>query len=340
MTLVAQPQNTAVSPHTDYHPATGAGNDVLDNLRSYAESWRYAAEIGFQLSNTQFSGPFYGRPEDMTVAVLMGASLGIPPQLVAKSIYVVHGTPTVSGKTAISLAIVAGYTFERVEFGPTRVTVKVTTPQGKEHETTYTIERATAEGLVKGNKLQYGLRPAKMLFWKCIGELADQVFPHLINGMGIAQDYVQSDDTRSTDAGTEAEALINETVGAIPLPADVPAPLPVEQGQPTAAPAQAQQRTENAMDVLNNILGPTGPATPAQAPVTATQAPLDANYTASDMESLAQTIAIAPSMDMLTTIYNNHITQLTDAEAETMIGHLNRRQGELMSAVGNSMGDS
>ncbi|MDK6445838.1 hypothetical protein QP104_07955, partial [Alloscardovia omnicolens] len=56
----------------------------------------------------------------------------------------------------------------------------------------YTIERATKEGLVKGNKAQYETRPSKMLYWKCIGELTDRMIPHLTGGMPIKEDWEQS----------------------------------------------------------------------------------------------------------------------------------------------------
>ena len=168
------------------------GGDVLEQLKSYADSWGAAATIAEQMARTDFAGQFKGKPADMAAAILKGASVGIQPADVGKAIYVVHGAPALYGKTAMQIARSHGYKFERVEFGPKKVHLRCVAPDGDTDESIYTYERATREGLVKGNKVQYETRPEKMLFWKCVGELADQFFPHLTGGMGIKEDVEQS----------------------------------------------------------------------------------------------------------------------------------------------------
>lgn len=168
------------------------GGDVLEQLKAYADSWGAAATIAEQMARTDFAGQFKGKPADMAAAILKGASVGIQPADVGKAIYVVHGAPALYGKTAMQIARSHGYKFERVEFGPKKVHLRCYAPDGDSDESIYTYERATREGLVKGNKQQYETRPEKMLFWKCVGELADQFFPHLTGGMGIKEDMEQS----------------------------------------------------------------------------------------------------------------------------------------------------
>ena len=168
------------------------GGDVLEQLKSYADSWGAAATIAEQMARTDFAGQFKNKPADMAAAILKGASVGIQPADVGKAIYVVHGAPSLYGKTAMQIARSHGYKFERVEFGPKKVHLRCYAPDGDSDESIYTYERATREGLVKGNKQQYETRPEKMLFWKCVGELADQFFPHLTGGMGIKEDMEQS----------------------------------------------------------------------------------------------------------------------------------------------------
>lgn len=171
------------------------GGDVLEQLKAYADSWGAAATIAEQMARTDFAGQFKGKPADMAAAILKGASVGIQPADVGKAIYVVHGAPALYGKTAMQIARSHGYKFERVEFGPKKVHLRCYAPDGDSDESIYTYERATREGLVKGNKQQYETRPEKMLFWKCVGELADQFFPHLTGGMGIKEDVEQSPNT-------------------------------------------------------------------------------------------------------------------------------------------------
>lgn len=173
-------------------PMAPVNSNVLEQLRSQAESWSAAAQIAEQLARTDFAGPFKNKPADMAAAILKGATLGIPPESIGKSIYVVHGTPALYGKTALAIALSHGYETETVEDSAKAVTVRMTSPKGQSMEVRYTIERATQEGLVKGNKVQYETRPSKMLYWKCIGELTDRMIPHLTGGMPVKEDWEQS----------------------------------------------------------------------------------------------------------------------------------------------------
>lgn len=173
-------------------PMTPVNTNVLEQLQAQAQSWVSASQIAEQLARTDFAGPFKGKPNDMAAAILKGATLGIPPESIGKSIYVVHGTPSLYGKAALAIALQHGYIAETIEDTPTAVTVRMTSPKGQEMEVRYTIERATKEGLVKGNKAQYETRPSKMLYWKCIGELTDRMIPHLTGGMPIKEDWEQS----------------------------------------------------------------------------------------------------------------------------------------------------
>ena len=173
-------------------PMTPVNTNVLEQLQAQAQSWVAASQIAEQLARTDFAGPFKGKPNDMAAAILKGATLGIPPESIGKSIYVVHGTPSLYGKAALAIALQHGYIAETIEDTPTAVTVRMTSPKGQEMEVRYTIERATKEGLVKGNKAQYETRPSKMLYWKCIGELTDRMIPHLTGGMPIKEDWEQS----------------------------------------------------------------------------------------------------------------------------------------------------
>lgn len=173
-------------------PMSSVNQRVLEQMQSYAQAWSSAATLGEQLARTDFAGPFKGKPADMTVAILKGANLGIPPTDIGKAIYVVHGTPALYGKTALAIALQHGYIAETLEDTPTAVTVRMSSPQGQQMDVRYTIERATQEGLVKGNKAQYDTRPSKMLYWKCIGELTDRMIPHLTGGMPIKEDVEQS----------------------------------------------------------------------------------------------------------------------------------------------------
>lgn len=220
-------------------PMAPVNSNVLEQLRSQAESWSAAAQIAEQLARTDFAGPFKNKPADMAAAILKGATLGIPPESIGKSIYVVHGTPALYGKTALAIALSHGYETETIEDSSKAVTVRMTSPKGQSMEVRYTIERATQEGLVKGNKVQYETRPSKMLYWKCIGELTDRMIPHLTGGMPVKEDWEQSPTHKVTAtrldrpsrgaSGLKAALGMGETGRQDePQQADGPAPVDAE----------------------------------------------------------------------------------------------------------------
>ena len=202
-------------------------NDIVARMREQAEAWSVAAQLAEQIARTDFAGPFKGKPADLAVAILKGATLGIPATDIGKAIYVVHGTPALYGKTALAIALQNGFIAETLEDTPTAVTVAMSSPAGQRMEVRYTIERATREGLVKGNKIQYETRPSKMLYWKCIGELTDRMIPHLLGGMPIKEDWEQStvkvtakrQDSQGMDAVREVLARKQESQ-------ELPAPEP------------------------------------------------------------------------------------------------------------------
>lgn len=227
---------------------------VMDKMREYAESLAVANQLAEQIARTDYAGPFKGKPADLGVAILKGAALGIGPTEVGKAIYVVHGSPALYGKTALGIARAQGYRFDRDTYTPQEVTVTAHAPNGDTDQVTYTYERAQREGLVKGNKQQYETRPEKMLYWKCIGELADQFFPHLLNGMPIKEDWEQSQPihapSRRIDRPTGAQgARAALGLGAEPESAaepatDTPAPATPEQLQELAALLDQEGLTE------------------------------------------------------------------------------------------------
>ena len=231
--------------------------NVLENLRAQAESWEAAEFIAGKLINTAAAGPFKGKPQDLAAAVLKGASLGIPAEAIGSSIYVVHGTPALYGKTALQIARAHGYTFDREEFTPQSVTVRAYAPNGDSQATTYTYERATREGLVKGNKAQYETRPEKMLYWKCIGELADQFFPHLLNGMPIKEDWEQSPSikitaTRQDQRQERGADAVRAALAQKQQPEQPTAPHP----EPKALEAiNAAESVDQLGDIMNGLQG-------------------------------------------------------------------------------------
>ena len=206
-------QTTTHDVDHEVEPITPVATNVLEGLQQQAQAWSAAAQIAEQLARTDFAGPFKGKPADLAAAILKGAELGIPAASIGKSIYTVHGTPSLYGKTALAIALQNGYIAETIEDTPEAVTVRMTSPKGQKMEVRYTIERATQEGLVKGNKTQYESRPSKMLYWNCIGELTDRMIPHLIGGMPLKEDVEQSTPVKATAQRLDRRGQAKPTLG-------------------------------------------------------------------------------------------------------------------------------
>lgn len=59
-----------------------------------------------------------------------------------------------------------------------------------------------------------------MLFWKCVGEAADQLFPHITKGMGVKEDYEQSNpnEFKKTYSATATRQDVAQQALAAPAP--------------------------------------------------------------------------------------------------------------------------
>lgn len=222
---------------------SATGLSLAQQVRDMAD----AHQLAQSFATTSFAGPFKGKPDDLAVAILKGNSLGIPAHEVGGKIYVVHGTPAMYGKTSLAIAKAHGYRIERLIYGPTEVSIKVHSPNGDQDTITYTYTRAEKEGLVKGNSAQYKTRPEKMLWWKCVGEAADQVWPHLMSGMPLKEDWEQSEPIQATA----------ERVDKAPAKA----PESVVDAVPELAPGDALDavaaviRSVTTVDELNELVG-------------------------------------------------------------------------------------
>ena len=265
MTQEIATQNQQQSGEIDYaaqRREEAKSADVMQFLDNYVASWAKAANIAEQMANTDYAGAFKGKPADLAAAILEAATLGIAPQQVGKSIYVVHGTPSLYGETALSLALDAGYTHEKVQYTPEVVELVFTSPAGQQYPVDYTFKRAEREGLVAQNKVQYTKRPEKMLFWKCVGEAADQFFPHITKGMKIKEDIEQSSgefNKRPTIKATATRQDQRQERGADAVRAALAQkqqPEQMPQPEPKALEAiNAAESVDQLGDIMNGLQG-------------------------------------------------------------------------------------
>ena len=214
MTEIAQMQSgglAAFSPQTD--AMTGAPNVPQGSAVTTLAGWAQELDAAFRLSQmvcqTSFAPQhFRGKPEEAATAMLYGHTIGLPPMVAIKSIYVVHGTPALYAKTMYAIALAAGHQIERVHATEQSVMFRCRRKGSQQwQEVEWTIERARQAGYTS-NK-QYQSNPIGMLGAKCMAEAANLVAADALAGMVSVE-----------------EVQLGDVDGAVPGVEDTPAPAP------------------------------------------------------------------------------------------------------------------
>lgn len=212
MTEIAQMQSNglaAFSPQID--PMTAAPSVPQGSAVTTLAGWAQELDAAFQLSQmvcqTAFAPQhFRGKPEEAATAMLYGHTIGLPPMVAIKSIYVVHGTPALYAKTMYAIALAAGHQIERVHATEQSVKFRCRRKGSQQwQEVEWTIERARQAGYTS-NK-QYQSNPIGMLGAKCMAEAANLVAPDALAGMASVE-----------------EIQLGDVDGAVPGAEDTPAP--------------------------------------------------------------------------------------------------------------------
>lgn len=178
--------------------------------------WRTAGH----LANSSFAPEaLRGKRDEVYAALLTGMELGLGPMAAMRHIAVINGKPTLSAAMQLSLLRRAGHRIEVVEQGPTKTTIKGTTPQGDTLEVSYTIEEAQAAGLA--GKAVWKQYPADMLWARCVSRYARRADAGSTLGLYSPADWDEHD-TRKL--APEEEARITVTVDSLP-PTQGPPPI-------------------------------------------------------------------------------------------------------------------
>jgi len=91
-----------------------------------------------------------GKPGNIVAILLTGRELGLPPMASLRGLQVVKGKVGASYDTMVGLLRRAGYRVEWPESGPESATLRLTHPDGSQHEETWDKARATTAGLWGG----------------------------------------------------------------------------------------------------------------------------------------------------------------------------------------------
>jgi len=128
-------------------------------------------------------------PEQACVIMLKGFELGLGLAASFEFVQVVMGKPALSPKGALALIHRSGeLAGMKIEDKPDSCTVTMKRKGGFEYTLTYTLEDAKRAGLVKPGSAWEAYGP-NMLRWRCIGFVADVVFPDILGGLKRADEF-------------------------------------------------------------------------------------------------------------------------------------------------------
>lgn len=164
-------------------PAAANPNPGYDLIRATAQAMSDANAIATAVCRTEMvPAHFRGKPDDLTAAILYGATLGFDPMQSARQVYIVHGQAGLYARSMAALVLSAGHQVWTVESADDGVTV-AGKRRGSEHveQSTWTPRRAQLAGYTNNKK--YDTDPQAMLYAKALSEVCRKIAPDVLNGV-------------------------------------------------------------------------------------------------------------------------------------------------------------
>lgn len=155
------------------------------------QTWEMISQIAPVMYTSRLFG--VNSSEACTAIMLKGFELGMPFTAAFEFIQVIQGKPTLSPRGALAVinqsGQLAGIKIEdRQKDGkPSSCFVWMKRANGFEYSLEFTMDDAVRTGQVKSSSA-WSSYPANMLRWRCIGFVADVVFPDIIGGLKRADE--------------------------------------------------------------------------------------------------------------------------------------------------------
>jgi hypothetical protein len=156
---------------------------------------------------------FQKRPENVLVAIEWGRELGLSPIASLNEIYVVHGSPSLSAKSMLTLARRAGHRV-RVTSEPESATCEIVRADDPDfpHTVTYTLDDARRAGLMTNSGWKN--TPATMLRWRAVANAVRLACPEVLGGVSFLPEEVE--EIRQRNAA-QSSTTVTQVVPDIPL---------------------------------------------------------------------------------------------------------------------------
>lgn len=140
----------------------------------------------------------YGTPQAVMTTLLAGRELGLQSMASLRALHIVEGRPTLAADLIRALVIRSGAAkfFRCTERSATRATFETQRGDDPPLSLTYTIEEATAAGVVKP-KSGWVTNPADMLVARASSKLARLVYPDVVHGVYTPEEMYEARDAQA-----------------------------------------------------------------------------------------------------------------------------------------------
>lgn len=231
----------SIQPYSPSTPAL-APNAGYSLIRETAAAMADANAIAKAVCQTDMVPKhFRGKPDDLTAAILYGATLGFDPMQSARQVFVIHGQAALYARSMAALVLAAGHEVWTVATSDEAVTVEGRRRGGERTERSeWTFERAKKAGYTSNEK--YRTDPQAMLYAKALSEVCRKIAPDVLNGV-YAVEEMQMERVESERVDQPVAQVDRMRAALNPAPPVEPNPLKV---------ADAEQRNAEAESPLLN----------------------------------------------------------------------------------------
>lgn len=236
-------------------PATVETTLYADPTGGRLVAWASAAMAANQLARALCTTSFVPRVKDRTgqmvpisegdatAQILMGDELGLSPLASLRSLFVVHGTPSMYTRTMVALVQSHGHEVWTEATSDASVTV-CGRRRGSENVERSTWTTARAQKAKYTGNPKYQTNPQEMLYAKAAGEVCRKIAADVLAGIPASMEELDLSEPSATVTVTRAPAPATKAQRKPVTPTPEPQEPPLEPAAPEPTPEADELRTE------------------------------------------------------------------------------------------------
>ncbi|MCW2902429.1 MAG: hypothetical protein JWO67_4694 [Streptosporangiaceae bacterium] len=240
-----------------YRPAEVVQLDPTGGrLIAWAQAARAANALAESLVRTSFAPKeFRGKPEEATAAIMLGDELGLSPISALRSVYVIHGTPSIYAKTMVALVQAHGHEVWTESTSDREVTVSGRRRGSDRTETAkWDIDRARKAGYTSNAK--YQTNPQEMLWAKAASEVCKKIASDVLAGVPFSVEdlELEPENQPTTRVARPPRAIQRQLKPVPPEPEFDESPAPAQEPVKATAERTDDPITPKQLTALNAAL--------------------------------------------------------------------------------------